>query len=191
MEIINKDEFLALDIESQVNFINSRTREGLLVSQVAKEIGISDKALRSLLKKNGYSFNRSGKVYILEEEQGNTTGITEIIKEEPKSNNIGITKKEKYLFSEMEIKELKELLEIKEELKNIINMVKNNSGISIIDIANIDRSNRKKATFNMDKDILDILQYYSDTQPNKNINKSDIVNIAIKEYLNKNGITKE
>lgn len=186
METINKDKFLALDIESQVNYINTGTKKGMLVSQVAKEIGISDKALRSLLKKNGYSFNRSGKVYILD-------GITEgISKEEDPSNNKTITEEEqaKPLFSEIEIKELRELLEIKEELKNIINMVKNNNGISVIDISNIDRSNRKKATFNMDKYILDTLQWYIDNQPNKNINKSDIVNIAIKEYLSKNGITK-
>jgi len=53
----------------------------------------------------------------------------------------------------------------------------------------MDRSNRKKATFNMNIELLNELEKYND---NPNISKSDIVNIAIKEYLkgNNNGITK-
>ena len=64
-----------------------------------------------------------------------------------------------------------------EELLHLIEITPTNDKISILDM---DRSNRKKATFNMNIELLNELEKYND---NPNISKSDIVNIAIKEYL--------
>ena len=179
---MDKEEFLKLNIEEQVQFINDKTITGLTVSKVAQELNISESVIRRIMKKNNYKFNRINKIYSLD-------GITEaILKEELKVNRevIKVEEKKGYIFSDKEIQQIKELLRVKEELLHLIGIIPNNNIISILDM---DRSNRKKATFNMNIELLNELENYND---NPNISKSDIVNIAIKEYLksNNNGIIK-
>ena len=134
------------------------------------------------MKKNNYKFSRVNKIYSLD-------GITgDIPKEELKINHEvrKVEEKKNHIFSDKEIQQIKELLKVKEELLHLIETTPPSSIISILDM---DRSNRKKATFNMNIELLNELEKYND---NPNISKSDIVNIAIKEYLkgNNNGITK-
>ena len=202
------EEFSKLDIKKQVDIINSRTITGMNVSEAAKEIGMSESAIRRIMKKNNYTYNRSKKVYLLD-------GITSVItKEYPKGNNEGINKEEPKVgvhqsdeplksdntnkkpkknnegirveesnnsyFTREEVEGLKELLAAKELLLSIGGITGNNKGINILEGINLDRSNRKKATFNMDISLLDQLKTYEDKS---NINKSDIVNIAVMEYL--------
>ena len=156
---MTKEEFTKLDILEQTKYINSRTITGLTVVEVAQGINISESALRRIFKKNNYVFDRVEKVYLL---AGNNTAIPQetttsnnkgIPKEEPKGNNKGIIKEVKSnnnYFTKEEIKGIKELLAVKEELLNNIGITPGNkTGITIIDISNIDRANRKKATFNL------------------------------------------
>ena len=200
---MTKDIFVKLDIKEQVEIINSKTITGLNIIEVAKEIGMSESAIRRIMKKNNYSFDRVKKIYLLssnniaitkEEPQGNnvikveeskvlvnqkfdeqrkSTNITKA----PKKNNEGIRVEESNnsYFTKEEVKEIKALLVIKERLLRIVGITENNKGINILEVINMDRSNRKKATFNMDISLLEQLKTYE--------NKSDIINIALKEYL--------
>lgn len=191
---MDKESFLKLDIVEQVEFINSKTITGLKVSEVAQEIGIGDKTLRERLKKYRYAFNRADKVYLLdgiiEHKEGITTErkipVNEVIpKESPNGNNEVIRVEEKKSsFSAKEIKELKELLVIKESLLKLAITPSNKNTITIMD-----KSNRKKATFNMDIELIQELEQHEKTLIN--ISKSDIVNQALREYLNNSGITKK
>ncbi|WP_443662434.1 hypothetical protein [Clostridium sp.] len=179
-----KEEFTKLNILDQVKFINSKTKTGLNISEVAQEINISESAIRRIMKKNNYKFNRIDKVYLL------SSNNIEIIKETPKINKAAIPKKEinNNNFTNEMAKGLKELLEVKEALLHLIGITENNKGINILEVINMDRSNRKKATFNMDITLLEKLKIYDN---DLNTSKSDIVNIALKEYLNNKGIIKE
>jgi transcriptional regulator with XRE-family HTH domain len=170
---MDKEEFIKLEIEDQVKFINDKTMTGLTVSKVASESNISESVIRRIMKKNKYKFDRVNKIYSLDE----ITGV--IPKKELKINNevIKVEEKKGYIFSDKEIQQIKELLKAKEELLHLIEITTINDDISILDM---DRSNRKKATFNMNIGLLNELEKYND---NPNISKSDIVNIAIKEYL--------
>ena len=170
---MEKEKFLKLDIEDQVQFINDKTITGLTVSKVARESNISESVIRRIMKKNKYKFDRVNKIYSLDE----TNGV--IPKKELKINSEVIKEQEKkgYIFSDNEIQQIKELLKAKEELLHLIEITAINDDISILDM---DRSNRKKATFNMNIELLNKLEKYND---NPNVSKSDIVNIAIKEYL--------
>lgn len=215
---MNKEEFLGLEIKDQIEHINQRTKEGLKVSEVAQELGMGDKTLRNRIKKAGYVFSRPDSIYIyLGEEGGNNEGITGnnksvssnkkvirnkkvITQEEPQGNNEGITKEEarpeeeKKCFSDEELKGLKELLEVKEQLFLIAGITQdkgitsNNKGITIFDTINLNKSNRKKATFNMDLDLLEILNIY---EKESDISKSDVVNVALMEYFKARGIKKK
>lgn len=170
---MTKEEFKTLDILKQIEFYNSKTITGLTVGEVAQNIKMSESVIRRIFKKNNYAFDRVKKIYSLIENNEEIIKETskKIIKEE-KSNNNFLTKEE--------IKGLKELLAAKEKLLDIAITSGNKMGITIIDISNIDRSNRKKATFNMNIELLNRLEDYNS---NPNISKSDIVNIAINEYL--------
>ena len=170
---MDKEEFIKLNIEKQVQLINDKTVTGLTVSKVAQELNISESVIRRIMKKNKYKFDRVNKIYSLDEINGVKP------KKELKINSEVIKVKEEkgYIFSDNEIKQIKELLNAKEELLHLIEITAINDDISILDM---DRSNRKKATFNMNIELLNELEKYND---NPNISKSDIVNIAIKEYL--------
>jgi hypothetical protein len=176
--MMDKEEFIKLGIEDQVKFINDKTITGLTVSKVAIESNISESVIRRIMKKNKYKFDRVNKIYSLDE----TNGV--IPKKELKINSEVIKEQEKkgYIFSDKEIQQIKELLNAKEELLHLIEITAINDDISILDM---DRSNRKKATFNMNIDLLNELEKYND---NPNISKSDIVNIAIKEYLKRKSV---
>ena len=173
---MDKEEFIKLDIEDQVKFINDKTIIGLTVSKVAIESNISESVIRRIMKKEHYKFDRVNKIYSLDRING------DIPKEKLKIDSEVIKEQEKkgYIFSDKEIQQIKELLNAKEELLHLIEITTINEDISILDM---DRSNRKKATFNMNIELLNELETYND---NPNISKSDIVNIAIKEYLERN-----
>lgn len=191
---MTKDIFIKLDIKEQVELINNRTIIGLNIIEVSKEIGMSESAIRRIMKKNNYTFNRAEKIYLLD-------GITDVItKEEPKGNNEVINKEEpknevdqqrnksvitveesnNSYFTKEEVRGIKELLASKKELLTIVGITGNNNGINILEGITLDRSNRKKATFNMDISLLEQLKKYENKS---NINKSDIINIALNEYL--------
>jgi len=55
---MEKEAFLRMNIEEQVQLINNRTATGLKVSDVAGELGMGDKALRRIIGKNNYIYSR-------------------------------------------------------------------------------------------------------------------------------------
>lgn len=157
-------------------------KEGNSQNEIQRILGLS-RGIISKWKNNDSEFKKAW-----EEISGNNDGITKrnnsgISKKTKEGNNIGIPKEYKPLFSSKEVLELRELLRVKDKLIDIAKG--NNKGITTL---NIDRSNRKKATFNMDMELLEELKKY---EGNSTISKSDVVNIALRQYLNNNGITKE
>lgn len=61
---MDKDTFLNMDIDSQIEYLNSRLNEGLTVEIIRQKIGIPDKVLRKIIKDNGYRFDQKSRNYI-------------------------------------------------------------------------------------------------------------------------------
>jgi transposase len=129
---MNKDEFLSLDINNQVEYINNKTITGLTISEVAEKIGMNESSIRRIVKKYNYVFNRKSKVYEL---SGNTkltlndnkSIIPKVIQKHNKNiTEVAITKDNNL------IKEVRELLDMKEQLKELI--LYHNRSKSIIDV---------------------------------------------------------
>ena len=57
------NEFLKLEIQDQIAYLNERLEEGITVTEIRNEIGIGEKKLQRLLKDNGYKFNQKSKRY--------------------------------------------------------------------------------------------------------------------------------
>lgn len=195
---MERAEFLKLSPKEKVEYINAYTIQGINTKDIAEQFGLNPKTLSKSLSRAGFQFSREDKIYKLVngDNDGNNNGIIkekelrnnkEVIKEELKRNKYGIIKEEKKaLFSNEEVKAIKELLAVKEQLLQYGITPRNNNGISVMEI---DRSNRKKATFNMDIELLNELEEYE--KKLINISKSDIVNKALKEFLESNRIIKE
>lgn len=132
--MVLNSEFEKKDIKEQVSFINSRTITGMKVIDVAKEIGMGDKTLRTRLKEKNYIFNRPEKIYVLSENKNNTVITKEsnnivskkVIKNNNKSikDDKGINKEpismDLLQKSKIDLEEVKELLGMKEQIIEVI-----------------------------------------------------------------------
>ena len=61
---MDKDTFLDMDIDSKVEYLNSKLNEGLTVIRIREDLNIGEKALQKLIKDGGYKYNSKTKNYI-------------------------------------------------------------------------------------------------------------------------------
>ncbi|MBX4272207.1 hypothetical protein [Clostridium estertheticum] len=203
-------DFEKKDIKEQVSFINSKTITGMKVIDVAKEIGMGDKTLRTRLKENNYIFNRPEKIYVLSRDKNDMVITKEsdniIPKEVIKNDNKSIKANENPLKSSVvknepippdllqELKinlgEIKELLEMKEQIKEIIQ--KYNKSINTI-------AEEVQQDLKIDKDKLNgelksrLIKVYNNVnvewikfcKNNNQFKMQDLCSIALLEFIEK------
>ncbi|MGL5714641.1 MAG: hypothetical protein ACRCXT_01760 [Paraclostridium sp.] len=63
MENITKAQFLALDIDNQIKYLNDRLQSGQTVIRIREDIGIGEKGLQKIIKENGYKYNQKERLY--------------------------------------------------------------------------------------------------------------------------------
>lgn len=63
MEQLTKAQFIELDIEEQIKYLNDRLSDGNTVEAIRKGLGIGKKWLQGHMKANGYSYNYKEKIY--------------------------------------------------------------------------------------------------------------------------------
>lgn len=188
------------DIAEVLLLVNNELKKGKSISKIERERGLGKDTLRKKLNREGYFFVREKKEFIEKNNQG-ITKKNSISKNTVKNNdgiisNKNVNKKaiikenkDNKTLNDSEVAEVKELLKVKNELLEIVKNKSSNNGISLMEeVMSFDKANRKKATFNLDLELLEKLKEYEECS---NISKSDIVNIAIKNYLTSHGITKE
>lgn len=61
---MDKNKFLDMNIDSQIEYLNSRLNEGLTVIRIREDLNIGEKALQKLIKDGGYKYNSKTKNYI-------------------------------------------------------------------------------------------------------------------------------
>ena len=61
---MDKNKFLDMDIDSKVEYLNSKLNEGLTVIRIREDLNIGEKALQKLIKDGGYKYNSKTKNYI-------------------------------------------------------------------------------------------------------------------------------
>lgn len=185
-----------ISIIELLEYVNKKLREGSSISKVERELELGKDTLRKKLNRANYIYDKKDRQF-----KSNNNAIskeTQVVSNDSiKKNNKKIIKetksnnnKEQSKLSEfdIEIQALKELINIKDELIELVKNTRNNKGISIIEAMSFDKANRKKATFNLDLGLLEKLKEYEKCN---SISKSDVVNIAIKNYLISEGIIKE
>ncbi|MBS5825050.1 MAG: hypothetical protein KID00_14585 [Clostridium argentinense] len=177
------------DISEVLLLVNNELQKGKSISKTERDLGLGKDTLRKKLNREGYFYVREKKQFI----ERNTKGITRnkstdriISNKGVKKKAISMEEKGNKTLNASEIAEVKELLKVKNELLEMVkvkNSSNNKEGISLMEeVISFDKANRKKATFNLDLELLEKLKEYEKCS---NISKSDIVNIAIKKLFNK------
>ena len=63
MEQLTKVEFIELDIEKKIQYLNDRLSQGQTVIRIREDLGIGEKTLQKIMKKNGYKYNQKERLY--------------------------------------------------------------------------------------------------------------------------------
>lgn len=61
---MDKDTLLSMDIDSHIEYLNSRLNEGLTVAAIRKELGIGKERHQRIISKGNYEYNTKTKNYI-------------------------------------------------------------------------------------------------------------------------------
>ena len=61
---MEKDIFLNLSIEEQVEYLNKKLEEGQTVIRIREDLRIGEKTLQRIIKSNGYRYNQKLRKYI-------------------------------------------------------------------------------------------------------------------------------
>lgn len=68
---MNKDDFNKLDINKQIDYLNTQLKKGISLTVLCKNIGIARSTVGGRVKKQGYIFDKEINQYILENENSN------------------------------------------------------------------------------------------------------------------------
>lgn len=68
---MNKDDFNKLDINKQIDYLNTQLKKGISLTVLCKNIGIARSTVGGRSKKQGYIFDKEINQYILENENSN------------------------------------------------------------------------------------------------------------------------
>lgn len=163
------------NIEDVVDFLNNGLANGYKVSELRKVLELGEKSLRKKLKDNNYCFNQKSKSYILtiDTKKEHTTDVvlqydynltTEMMNAITKMNDMSSKFEKMYNWYEMQSKVID--VPDKPELK-----IKQNNNITVT------RSMRL---------YLDTYERFSEfTKANKDKRVQDILDAAIREFLDK------
>ena len=73
---MEKDIFLNLSIEEQVEYLNKKLEEGQTVIRIREDLRIGEKTLQRIIKSNGYRYNQKLRKYICNTEVSQTGQIS-------------------------------------------------------------------------------------------------------------------
>lgn len=181
---MKKEEFIKLDIEEQVKYLNDNLLEGHTVIRIREDIGIGEKALQKLIKQGGYKYNPKLKKYI-------KTTIPDIVVEETTTVITDVVEETTDVVLNMEDSNIKYLAENFMVLKELIenykrattqSSTKATTGI-VIDLVDDKHLKPKPKSVRINEFIWEEWQRFCDK--NKYYSKQDLISMALKNYMKK------
>ena len=183
-----KKEFLELDIDKKIEYLNKKLSEGQTVIRIREDLGIGEKSLQKIIRENGYKYFQKEKRYYKDNTnvlQKNIIQGKEIFDSESKDPTIVLQNYKDDLLEIIQAK--KEIFEVinafKENLyykdtTNVIEVVASNE-IQIKDF----NSEAKVTSFRVYGETL--TKWKEFCSKHKQYNNQDLVSMALEEYMKK------
>lgn len=183
-----KKEFLELDIDKKIEYLNKKLSEGQTVIRIREDLGIGEKSLQKIIRENGYKYFQKEKRYYKDNTnvlQKNIIQGKEIFDSESKDPTIVLQNYKDDLLEIIQAK--KEIFEVinafKENLyykdtTNVIEVVASNE-IQIKDF----NSEAKVTSFRVYGETL--TKWKEFCSKHKKYNNQDLVSMALEEYMKK------
>lgn len=191
---MTKEELLGLEIKELIGIVNSITREGKKVSEVAEILKISDKTLRNKAKENNYVFSRGLKEYILnddnsvkEEGEKKSKAKRVITKKVPQKNDKikdeSMTKSEEEKVEKSASSDNEILKSIALSVDSIRELLEDTIGEEKNERINISLENKEefRTSIRVNKEVWEEFELFSNR--NKTYKKKDLLSMALKEYI--------
>lgn len=186
---MTKKEFLELDINKKIEYLNKKLSEDQTVIRVREDIGIGEKLLQKIIKENGYKYNQKEKRYY----KGNTNVIQKNINQDEEIFNSEYKHTTNILQNYKD--DLIEIVKAKEEIFEVINAFKENNlyykdttnvievvASNEIQIKNFN-SEAKGTSFRVYGETLTKWKEFCSKY--KKYNNQDLVSMALEEYIKK------
>lgn len=206
---MNGEQFKALEVKEQVNYINELLKKGYTVDNIRLTLGIGKNYIGNTFKANGYIKDNISKLYILDTKNTCTTSNTyntDNTDNTDNTYNTSTTCNTNYKYQDIKALEnrLNSLEKEFEKLKSIVNSntsttcntfttdttnntFNTNTTCNSKEIIKYKPSNLVSRNYKIDKEVLE--QFVEFCKVNKlkyNHNVSDLITNAIVEYMNKN-----
>lgn len=183
-----KEEFLKLDIDKKIDYLNTKLSEGQTVIRIREDLGISEKFLQKIIRENKYKYYQKEKRYYKD-----TTNVIQkdVVNRKEKfeldyNNNTIILQNYK--------DDLLELVQAKNEIFEVINAFKENlyykNTTNVIEVISSNEIQIKD--FNSEAKVTSF-RVYGETltkwkkfcSKNKKYSNQDLVSMALEEYIKK------
>ena len=176
---MDKDTFLDMDIDSQIEYLNSKLSKGLTVIRIREDLGIGEKSLQKIIKEAGYVYNQKLRQYIPTTQA--TTKPLEVSVVETNTNTLLTTEKANTLdYISNNINILMDMIEkYKTTTQSTTESTTNYIKIDLIDDKHL---KPKPKSIRINEFVYQEWQEFCDKQ---HYSKMDLISMALKEYMEK------
>lgn len=180
MNILSKKEFLELDINKKIDYLNSRLNEGQTVIRIREDIGIGEKALQKIVKKNGYKYDTKTKTYKPIAKLSDDKDMTTVIDDNSMTISVPENLKSNLINLAMDYDKLKYMLDWFENkddkgMTSVIEVV--SKGIAI----NLPSAENTRTTVRVNSDTLKRFDIFC--KEHKEFSKQDLLSQALEDFM--------
>ena len=182
--MMSKDEFNRLDIEYQIEYVNSQLSYGKSITTVAKEIGLSRTTLRDRFRNMGYVYSKDRRQYMYYTDYTASISNTMTIATDMYSRMNG---NYNYITDVIQPDVQNAILDIMSDYDVLKEMISNyKRDLSVVKdqlIIDLDESETKLTSIRINKKELDLFNTFCEN--NKQYTKIDLISMALKEFRKK------
>ena len=186
---MEKDIFLNLSIEEQVEYLNKKLEEGQTVIRIREDLGIGEKALQKIIKSNGYKYNQKLRKYVCNTEVSQKVQIQGEVIEMPLETDLE-GQSDTLVIQNKYKNDLLELIKYKSELLDMLKDYKLNNHISNTTVIQIEskgiiidglHGETVQTSIRVNKEVINEFREFSKAY--KQYKSSDLISMALKEYM--------
>lgn len=203
------DELIKLDVQEQIDYLNSRLNEGLSVKQIREDIGVGERKLQKYLKSINYKYDQKVKNYVLVRKVVKASGEAERVNNY-KDNQLVVNNKTEANIKPVEAQKVNPLPVEFTDYEKLINMVNTYQEMSKR-MEQLDKMEEMLQWYELQKSVIDVTPPKLDIPPtdvepvtrsfkiypdvnddfkefcskNNHYKVQDIISFAIREFLDK------